>query len=94
MIGKKNNRGFPGKNTYKVLGRPLCEYPLIAAKKSKFIDQIYVSTDCEKIKKIMPIKSWGGCDVDYKWQIPGVESWLKVNGHKKKEITKIDYNQK
>ena len=29
-----------------------CEYPLIAAKKSKFIDKIFVSTDCPKIKKI------------------------------------------
>ena len=52
MIGRKGSRGFPGKNTYKILGRPLCEYPLIAAKKSKFIDKIYVATDCDKIKKI------------------------------------------
>jgi len=35
-------------------------------------------------KKIMPIKNWGGCDVDYKWQIPGVEHWLNSNGFKKK----------
>ena len=41
MIGRKGSRGFPGKNTYKVLGRALCEYPLIAAKKSKYIDKIY-----------------------------------------------------
>ena len=52
MIGRKGSRGFPGKNTYKVLGRALCEYPLIAAKKSKFIEKIYVATDCDKIKKI------------------------------------------
>ena len=30
----------------------MCEYPLIAAKKSKFVDKIYVATDCPKIKKI------------------------------------------
>jgi len=35
-------------------------------------------------KKIMPIKSWGGCDIDYKWQVPGVEYWLISNGFKKK----------
>ena len=52
MIGRKGSRGFPGKNTYKVLGRALCEYPLISAKKSKFVDKIYVATDCNKIKKI------------------------------------------
>ena len=35
--------------------------------------------------KIAPIKSWGGCDVDYKWQIPKVEYWLKKNGFKKND---------
>ena len=34
-------------------------------------------------KKIAPIRSWGGCDVDYEWQIPMVEFWLKKNGYKK-----------
>ena len=52
MIGRKGSKGFPGKNTTKVVGRALAEYPLIAAKKSKSIDRIYVSTDCIKIKKI------------------------------------------
>ena len=32
-------------------------------------------------KKIAPIHSWGGCDVDYEWQIPMVEFWLKKNGY-------------
>ena len=27
--------------------------------------------------KIAAIPSWGGCDVDYKWQIPMVEYWIK-----------------
>ena len=35
-------------------------------------------------KKIAPIPSWGGCDVDYEWQLPMVEFWLKKNGYKKK----------
>ena len=26
---------------------------------------------------IAPIPSWGGCDVDYEWQIPMVEYWLR-----------------
>ena len=30
-------------------------------------------------QNIKAIKSWGGCDVDYEWQIPGVEYWLKKN---------------
>ncbi len=31
-------------------------------------------------KRIAPIFSWGGCDVDYEWQIPLVEHWLWANG--------------
>ena len=52
MIGRKGSRGFPGKNTSKILGRSCCEYPLMAAKKSKLIDQLFVATDCNKIKKV------------------------------------------
>ena len=32
-------------------------------------------------QKIFPLKQWGGCDVDYDWQIPGVEFWLKKHGY-------------
>ena len=52
MIGRAGSRGFPGKNIKKILGRSTCEYPLIAAKKSKLINEIFVSTDCPKIKRI------------------------------------------
>jgi hypothetical protein len=31
-------------------------------------------------RRIAPIESWGGCDVDYEWQIPMVEYWLKAHG--------------
>ena len=26
-------------------------------------------------QRIHPLKQWGGCDVDYAWQIPSVEYW-------------------
>ncbi len=32
-------------------------------------------------RRIAPIESWGGCDVDYEWQLPGVEYWLMAHGH-------------
>ena len=51
MIGRKGSRGFKGKNTFKILNKSMCEYSLIAATKSKFVDKIYVATDCPKIKK-------------------------------------------
>ena len=31
-------------------------------------------------RRIAPIDSWGGCDVDYEWQIPGAEHWLLAHG--------------
>lgn len=52
LLGREGSVGFPGKNLYPVLGRPLMEYPLLAAKNASLVDEIYVSTDSEKIKEI------------------------------------------
>jgi len=52
VIGRKGSTGFPGKNTIPVLGRALCSYPFLAAQYSQFVDQIFVSTDDEKIMDI------------------------------------------
>ena len=52
MIGRAGSRGFPGKNTTEVLGKKLCEYPLIAATRSKYIERIFISTDCPKISEV------------------------------------------
>jgi hypothetical protein len=30
-------------------------------------------------KKIYPLKQWGGCDVDYEWQVPQIEYWIRKN---------------
>lgn len=52
LIGREGSTGFPGKNVYPVLGRPLVAYPLLAAQATPSIDKIYVSTDSEVIKDI------------------------------------------
>lgn len=31
-------------------------------------------------QKIYPLKQWGGLDVDYEWQVPQVEYWLRMHG--------------
>lgn len=31
-------------------------------------------------RRIYPVQNEGGCDVDYEWQVPQVEYWLKKNG--------------
>jgi len=46
LIGRQGSAGFPGKNLYPVLGRPLAAYPLIAARDAAGVDRTYVSTDC------------------------------------------------
>ena len=43
-----------------------------------------VSLSIMLLSKIYPLKSWGACDIDYSWQIPGIIHWLKKNGIKKK----------
>jgi hypothetical protein len=52
MIGRSGSRGFPGKNVYPVLGRPLAAYPLLAAQASRAVDRTYVSTDAPEIARI------------------------------------------
>lgn len=52
LLGREGSVGFPGKNTYPVLGRPLLLYPLLAAKNSRYVDEVYFSTDSEAYKKI------------------------------------------
>ena len=38
-------------------------------------------------QKIYPLKQWGGCDVDYEWQIPQVEYWLRKHGFTENKTT-------
>jgi len=52
LIGREGSAGFPGKNMFLVLGRPLMEYPLLAAENAKLVNEIYISTDSEEIKQI------------------------------------------
>ena len=51
MIGRAGSVGYPKKNLIKILGKSLCEYPIIAAKRTKEIKKIFVSTDCPQIKR-------------------------------------------
>jgi hypothetical protein len=52
LMAREGSAGFPGKNTYPVLGRPLIAYPLLAAKNAKIVDKTYITTDSPKIKEI------------------------------------------
>jgi CMP-N-acetylneuraminic acid synthetase len=45
LLGRKGSVGFPGKNLYPVLGRPMAWYPMNAALKSASVDKVFISTD-------------------------------------------------
>ncbi len=49
MIGRAGSKGYPNKNIKLLNKKKICEYPIIASKKSKLINKIYVGTDCKKI---------------------------------------------
>lgn len=46
------SKGIKDKNIRPLCGKPLIAYSIESAKKSQFIDEIIVSTDCEKIAEI------------------------------------------
>ena len=52
LIGRKGSVGFPGKNIYPILEKPLALYPMQAAQKAKLVDKVYLSTDCEKLMQL------------------------------------------
>ena len=46
------SKGFKDKNIAKVDGKTLIEWAIEVAKKSKYIEDIYISTDCKKYEEI------------------------------------------
>jgi len=52
LLGREGSVGFPGKNTFPVLGRPLLLYPILAAQHAPSVERIYFSTDSEQYKKL------------------------------------------
>ena len=49
---RKNSKGLKGKNIKHLLGKPLISYTIEESLKSKYIDKIFVSTDCIKAAEI------------------------------------------
>ena len=45
VIGRKGSTGFPGKNLSPVLGNPLAFYSMVAARNSRSVDKVFISTD-------------------------------------------------
>jgi hypothetical protein len=58
LLGREGSVGFPGKNTYPVLGRPLMLYPMLAAMHSARVERCYLSTDSETYKTFALQHGW------------------------------------
>jgi hypothetical protein len=52
LIGRAGSSGFPGKNLYPILGRPLAAYPMMAARDSRHVDSLFVSTDSPELMSL------------------------------------------
>ena len=52
ILGRKGSVGFPGKNLYPVLGRPLAFYPMFAAINSKSVESVFISTDDKDLMEL------------------------------------------
>ncbi len=46
------SKGIPNKNIIDVCGKPLISYSILAAQESKYIDEVYVSTDSTAIQNV------------------------------------------
>ena len=51
ILARKGSKGLKNKNIKILNDKPLIYWPINAAKNSKYIDDVIVSTDCEKIAK-------------------------------------------
>ena len=52
ILARGGSKGIPGKNIKDLAGKPLIAYTIEAAKKSKYIDRVVVSTDDEEIARV------------------------------------------
>jgi hypothetical protein len=52
LLGREGSSGFPGKNIYPVLGRPMAAYPMVVATSCPSVSRLYVSTDSSALKDL------------------------------------------
>ncbi len=52
ITARGGSKGLPGKNIRVLNGKPLIAWSILEGKKSRYIDKLIVSTDCEKIAQV------------------------------------------
>jgi len=89
LTGRGGSVSLPNKNVVKILNRPIMTYPALMAKEAKTIDDVYISTDGEKlievakeigIKVIKRPKELARPDSQHKDAIIHALNWLNEKG--------------
>ena len=93
IIARKGSKGLKNKNTKIFRGKPLVKWTLEAAKKSKLLNHVIVSTDSNKIIKLakqtgvdapfVRPKNLSTSNADIKSVIYHTTNWLKKNRSRK-----------
>jgi len=52
IAGQEEDKKFPGRNTFPLLGRPMLVYPILAAQHAKEVDRIFLTTDSPSIERV------------------------------------------
>ena len=62
ILARKGSKGIPGKNFRDLLGKPLFLWSVEAALQSKYIDDVFLSSNCKQCEKIFHKDYFGKID--------------------------------
>lgn len=63
VVARGGSKGLPGKNILPIQGKPLIQWTIDAARQSRYIDRLILSSDDEEI---MAVAAQGGCEVPFR----------------------------
>jgi len=52
IAGQEEDKKFPGRNTFPLLGRPMMVYPILAAQHAEEVDRVFITTDSPAIERV------------------------------------------
>jgi D-3-phosphoglycerate dehydrogenase len=52
IAGQQEDKKFPGRNTFPLLGRPMMVYPILAAQHAEEVDRVFLTTDSPAIQRV------------------------------------------
>src|SRR5438093_299275 len=67
IAGQQEDKKFPGRTTFPLLGRPMMVYPILAAQHAEEVDRVFLTTDSPAIERVA-----SGLGVTTLWRSPEV----------------------